>query len=63
MFGFSLQIESSLCYLLTVRVIRARNIHQADVCKYLQCSTEELIGGPSPLHGQVASPAPRLGAF
>ncbi|RLW09884.1 hypothetical protein DV515_00002282 [Chloebia gouldiae] len=25
------KIESSLCYLLTVRIIRARNIHQADV--------------------------------
>uniref|UniRef100_A0A663LMJ5 Phospholipase A2 n=1 Tax=Athene cunicularia TaxID=194338 RepID=A0A663LMJ5_ATHCN len=36
-FFFSLQIESSLCYLLTVRVIRARNIHQADVLSQTDC--------------------------
>ncbi|XP_068017494.1 cytosolic phospholipase A2 epsilon-like [Melanerpes formicivorus] len=29
--------ESSLCYLLTVRVIRARNIHQADVLSQTDC--------------------------
>uniref|UniRef100_A0A8D2MMX3 Phospholipase A2 n=1 Tax=Zonotrichia albicollis TaxID=44394 RepID=A0A8D2MMX3_ZONAL len=34
---FSLQTESSLCYLLTVRVIRARNIHQADVLSQTDC--------------------------
>ncbi|NXD22643.1 PA24E phospholipase, partial [Spelaeornis formosus] len=28
---------SSLCYLLTVRVIRARNIHQADVLSHTDC--------------------------
>ncbi|XP_063015160.1 cytosolic phospholipase A2 epsilon-like [Melospiza melodia melodia] len=31
------KIESSLCYLLTVRVIRARNIHQADVLSQTDC--------------------------
>ncbi|RMC00530.1 hypothetical protein DUI87_23144 [Hirundo rustica rustica] len=31
------KIESSLCYLLTVRVIRARNIHQADVLSHTDC--------------------------
>uniref|UniRef100_A0A8C3KEF2 Phospholipase A2 n=1 Tax=Calidris pygmaea TaxID=425635 RepID=A0A8C3KEF2_9CHAR len=34
---FSLQIESSLCYLLTIRVIRARNIHRADVLSQTDC--------------------------
>ncbi|XP_009805205.2 cytosolic phospholipase A2 epsilon [Gavia stellata] len=29
--------ESSLCYLLTIRVIRARNIHQADVLSQTDC--------------------------
>ncbi|XP_008637915.2 PREDICTED: cytosolic phospholipase A2 epsilon-like isoform X4 [Corvus brachyrhynchos] len=32
-----IKIESSLCYLLTVRVIRARNIHQADVLSHTDC--------------------------
>ncbi|XP_054682495.1 uncharacterized protein LOC129206741 [Grus americana] len=31
------KIESCLCYLLTVRVIRARNIHQADVLSQTDC--------------------------
>ncbi|XP_054054030.1 uncharacterized protein LOC128908251 [Rissa tridactyla] len=31
------KIESSLCYLLTIRVIRARNIHQADVLSQTDC--------------------------
>uniref|UniRef100_A0A8C9L356 Phospholipase A2 n=1 Tax=Serinus canaria TaxID=9135 RepID=A0A8C9L356_SERCA len=31
------KIESSPCYLLTVRVIRARNIHQADVLSQTDC--------------------------
>ncbi|XP_002199074.5 cytosolic phospholipase A2 epsilon [Taeniopygia guttata] len=31
------KIESSLCYLLTVRIIRARNIHQADVLSQTDC--------------------------
>ncbi|KAL2303572.1 hypothetical protein Nmel_008847 [Mimus melanotis] len=31
------KIESSLCYLLTVRIIRARNIHQADVLSHTDC--------------------------
>ncbi|POI35204.1 hypothetical protein CIB84_001044 [Bambusicola thoracicus] len=34
---FTVWIESSLCYLLTVRVIRARNIHQADVLSQTDC--------------------------
>nr|XP_009931467.1 PREDICTED: cytosolic phospholipase A2 epsilon-like [Opisthocomus hoazin] len=37
MFFSPLQIESALCYLLTIRVIRARNIHQADVLSQTDC--------------------------
>ncbi|XP_074962304.1 cytosolic phospholipase A2 epsilon-like [Phalacrocorax aristotelis] len=31
------KIQPSLCYLLTIRVIRARNIHQADVLSQTDC--------------------------
>uniref|UniRef100_A0A493SWA7 Phospholipase A2 n=1 Tax=Anas platyrhynchos platyrhynchos TaxID=8840 RepID=A0A493SWA7_ANAPP len=32
-----MQTESSPCYLLTIRIIRARNIHQADVLSQTDC--------------------------
>ncbi|XP_010220102.1 PREDICTED: cytosolic phospholipase A2 epsilon-like, partial [Tinamus guttatus] len=46
--GISPQIELSLCYLLTVRVIRARNIHRADVLSQTDCYVSLWLPTASP---------------